>query len=593
MIRILPKSQEAGSSSAVVDMFAKLPNYWSREDHFDSIMVEQFRFDKREEWDKAESACGRWHLWIEGRPFLDGAPRKGKHVVAELLTAIIDSGSLAETLLRCDGGATAFFFDREKELLEVATDLIGLYPAFVFNNGQSGLSTHSEWLAEAYSGSLTFDELSLVEQIYHSSVSPPYTFYNEMRELSPALHQVWSVSNGLKELSSEVYWTPRVGSDLSYEDSVKLLAEGLEESVVLRTKDSGKKTILLSGGADSRLILGANQEPEQTSAITLVDAPNPESEISKKLAQIGQVQHEVIIREKDHYSKTASLALDIAGGFGSPMDNHILSLLEDPRIKDADTILTGCHGDYFFKSVFLPKKSVKVLGRSMPIKTLAKEPFLMPNHIPEISVELREMLQERWEKRLYTWQSLAPEGELNALEASRVMPMSREIDSLFRTPMARILPWDPLFYSRKLLDLMWRIPVPYKVDGVYYEKAVKEVVGGELSKVKNANYGSPLGASAALKTGYYLLLLVRKYLVKKEGLSSSSWPNYKTLLQSDSFLRSVFENTANVDNNLQVVQELGQAVCNNSTRLSIDVTYNALGVYIWLNENNTKNKKYS
>lgn len=584
MIRILPQPQATSKGSAVVDLFSALPNYWCRQEQFNGFVVEQFRFDKKEQWDKAESSCGRWHLWIEGRPFLDGSPRKGKHVVGELLSAIIESGSLVDTLLRCDGGATAFLYDREQQLIEVATDLIGLYPAFVFNNGQIGISTHSEWLAEASSSSLTFDELSLIEQIFHSSVSPPYTFYNEMRELSSALHQVWSVSQGLKELSSEVYWTPRIGSKLSYEDSVKLLAEGLEESVNLRTKDSGRKTILLSGGADSRLILGANQEPEQTSAITLVDAPNPESEISKKLAQIGQVQHEVIIREKDHYSKTASLALDIAGGFGSPMDNHILSLLEDPRIKGADTILTGCHGDYFFKSVFLPKNSVKLLGRSLPIKTLAKDPFSMPAHIPNMNATLREKLQERWAKRLGAWQALSSEGDLNTLEASRVMPMSREIDSLFRSPMARILPWDPLFYSRKLLDLMWCIPVQYKIEGRYYEQAVQKVVGAELSQIKNANFGSPLGVSNSVKTFYYLTLLVRKFLTKKNQLSSSSWPNYRQLLEGDEVFSGAVEISGLKENELSSLTGIVTSIRKDGCRVSVDVMYNAIGVILWMNK---------
>lgn len=579
MIRILPNSAVNSKASAVVEIFAELPNYWTSSESFEGFTVEQFRFDSQDVWQKAVSDCGRWHLWIEGRPFLEGKPRKGEHVTAALLQAILASGSLVETVLSCDGGVTAFLYDSKKGILEVATDLIGLYPAFTFQNGVAGISTHSEWLAEVSLEELTIDETSFLEQVYHSSVSPPYTFYNEMRELAGGSFHTFDAQE-LKELSNDIFWTPEIKSELSYEDSVSLLAEGLKESVVLRTQQNGSKTIFLSGGADSRLILGANQDPSNTSAMTLVDIPNAESEISKKLAKIGKVSHEVVIRDRAHYSRTAENALEISGGFGSPMDNHFLSVLNDPRIQGADTILTGCHGDYFFKSVFAPKTSLRIFGRNLPIRKLKEDLFSMPKHIPNLSPDIIAKLEERWEKRLQWARNLSGDDP-NAIEASRVLPMSREIDSLFRSPMARILPWDPLFYSRKLLSVMWRVPLKYKIDGRYYEEAVSMVVGPELSKVKNANFGSPLAVNPYLKTIYYLITLVKKFASKKNQLSSSSWPNYKALLSSDEKLKKLINSDKELFKSAPFLNQLMNKVREDRHLISIDIVYNAIGIVMW------------
>ncbi len=579
---ILIEKDSSSREGPVKKTLRQYPNFWEKVDKLEAIRVTQIRYDEEAVWGRAVSHCGRYHLWVEGRPFYQGKPRGAENIAQTLLNGYLEHESLSKLVLNSDGGATLFLYDSRKETLEVVTDLLGLYPVFKIEKKHSVLSTHSDWLAEVVEEDLSLDEVSLVEQMFHSSVSPPYTFYKEMREMREASRYLFDLKKGIELVEENVFWRPKIGSDYTYKKSQESLASALKQAVELRTGNKQPKIVLLSGGADSRLILGANLSSSSTEAITLVDKKNQESDVASTIANIGCVSHEVIIRDPDHYVKTSDEVMSICGGFGSPMDNHILHLIKSNRFKKAHSLLTGCHGDYFFKSVFLPKRRPVLLGKSLPLPKLKGDYMKMPKRFLNNDSELSKLIEKRWDERLQRYKTSENESDPNLLEISRVLPLSREIDSAFRTTMARTLPWDPLFYSRDLIDIMWRIPAQMKMEHAYYEKAVMSVIGKEYLKIKNCNYGSPMGAGKYKKTICYLKLLTEKAFKKKRGISNSSWPNYKALLKQQDQLKKELEGFKNDPYLADLFKEATLHPLEYYKNINIDIIYNIIGVKKWL-----------
>ena len=135
---------------------------------------------------------------------------------------------------------------------------------------------------------MNWDMTSLSEFVMSGNVSFPYTYYSVIRSLQPGTIFTYRLNEqGDISTSSvryfEFVFEPDTASSL--DRIAEELALAIESSVRKRTLPIfGKSAVALSGGLDSRTLLGAIKDRSNVVAFTFFDEENYEFRIAQKIA---------------------------------------------------------------------------------------------------------------------------------------------------------------------------------------------------------------------------------------------------------------------------------------------------------------------
>lgn len=340
-------------------------------------------------------------------------------------------------------------------------------------------------------------------------------------------------------------------------EASKILADLLIAAYKLYSKGIKEKGILLSGGLDSRLVLGVANDPDLM-AYTIGDCINNEVLIAKSAANLYGIKHNYIKRPPNYYNLHFNKAVKMA--FGKNMFAHAhFFLLEEQK----NTTFFHGHGiDYLFRGTYLPKKRNNYFG----VKTLKYSIDKSLNHDNiidyyiknssfslykkgvlnifnkssrvEVLSNLKNSLKECI-KELYKDKNISV---LDVWEYLNYHDLSRHYTNLNLTSIRSVSSERTLIFENKLFDFYLSLPHQIKLNDRLIKETFK-LIDYRLLEINDANTNEkPILSTYKLtfKKGLNKLLKsIFKKFDKNPKEKDKSWRSNKTLFSE---LNKEYEN---------------------------------------------------
>jgi asparagine synthase (glutamine-hydrolysing) len=420
-----------------------------------------------------------------------------------------------------NGAFTILILDDLQKRLIVVTDKLGIYP--VYENAKKSirdfqLSTHSDILAN-HLVETTLDEVSVAEFLKRGFINIPNTYYNECKTLEHSCCYIWDF--GKEEFEYRKYFDFKSNYNYDIEFLVNKLSSSLLHAIQRRTNSYyGKKAVLLSGGADSRVIL--YNAVNDTDAITLYNIENTEIKTAKEISNILNSKHHLIQREFDHYIDILDKSVLGSGGTAEITSEHYLTYKDNDIFTSYDQLLTGCYFDYMFKGLSLNTKNISLFGKTLHYKVLSEIDSHYYTGIFSISSQYDLSIRER-ENHLFENYS-----NLTELESKRSFPLFRESDAIMRLSLIRFFQADFVAADNDLIDCFLVIPPKYKINSQVFGQAVARITQ-KINHIPHANTNIKIGTHPYIFVIKSLIDSMKKKLKRdKKGIltGEGSWINF-------------------------------------------------------------------
>lgn len=346
------------------------------------------------------------------------------------------------------------------------------------------------------------------------------------------------------ELTNSIYWEPCFKKKrISRKKAGKQLALLLQQSLRRLSSDNKRMGLFLSGGHDSRTIAMASDR--KLTCYTVSFSDNLEVEIARDIAKSVGFNHKFIKLPENHYSEIARESAAICGGMYS-IDNAIFLNLDYNIKNDSDVILHGHGIDYLFQGMYLPSKTLSLIGRPTFIKILKKVPKNVAktfvetinyrlkyiNHADFILEKFRPLVEEKLVQSVQdtlkniTAKNLSPSDQWEFLT---INGLSRHYSWPNIASKMTLAPVRTPIFDNDIFDFYLSLPNKLRVTAGAL-RAAQNQLNKDTALIATANFGLPSSESPFKKT---LRLISRKILrdfAGKENLVAPSlkdrtWPD--------------------------------------------------------------------
>lgn len=496
--------------------------------------------------------AGRIHLsqqeWNEAKKLLsfDGGIA-GRYIIKKYLDNDINS------IYKVIGPAVIIIWNPRSKSLEIINDHFGYYPVFVFRNNKNEIkiiSSSPDSISKDTSVNVTKDELSFVEFLSAWRITPPNTYYNEIKYLGCAKHITCNLSeNSCKE---KEYWRPFQNS---FYDNFDLASRNLESALRdsignITLPELGPVVNFTSGGMDSRAVLYCANERNSLIAFNMYDEPNFEASVAQQLCKECGVRYLGYPRDNDYYPRLIKDIVKVNEGMNPADDQHYLGVKEIVKALGAKTVISGCSTDWLFKGYGLEKEYIKFLGKNLPVTRLKNKRVdaFLPNYPNPVPEEYQKKIKER----LLNWFGDVPtnfEKDIDWLlvEDKRIRP-TLYAPSISGPSMYRIFPYDTFLASSVIADVYGKMPAKWKINSTIWSKTVSRI-GGKAGKVIDANSGSKMGISLPHRLYDFGRGWIKRHLIQKNKsvndklATDYSWPNFGWYIRNSKTINKIWSET--------------------------------------------------
>jgi asparagine synthase (glutamine-hydrolysing) len=494
-------------------------------------------------------------------------------------------------LEKLSGNFVLLVWDGAAGLFHLVTDCTGVFPVYECQRADASVfGSHPDVLAAAAGEQENFDDVSLAEFAITSMVSPPFTYYQNLRAVGRAMTVSFRLQSGrLVQIRRHCHFPLEFqGRPTDQEDDLAdELAVTFRNAVARRSSPRlGRCAVALSGGLDSRAVLASVAAPSNTLAFTCYDKANQELRSAAAIARAAGVEFFPRQRPFDYYGDNAPLGMRVAGGMGSIANNHFLGVLPWLREQGVQVFLTGCYCDYLFKGLPLNRRMNPLTGR----ETLApyRRQFYFDQSWPATgwADQVRDRIDARFPAALTNDRS---DAAIFELEQRRTFPLCYEADNAQRVVPQRLTGWFVPVSDPDLMRVYCRIPYRWKLNRSIFRKAVNRICGHKLIRVQDTNTGAPADASTVGEALSFFGLRFRSRFARlKSSLATSgSWPDWHYYIANSRRIASLWSSPN------RAAHDLFERVLNHNN-LSSDVrTYHAndtwllvklLSLKLWLEQ---------
>ena len=469
-----------------------------------------------------------------------------------LLERYLSGGPAA--LNRHNGPAALVVWDPRDQRVHLWTDHFGYHPVFLYRPDSlpgAVIATFPDAIADDPHTDASTDEISMVEFLSAWRVTPPHTYFRDIKHAGAAVHCTWSLAS--KTFTRETYWQPFKDAPFaSLEEAAEELASAVSNAVRIRTLPRlGPIASFTSGGMDSRAVLFASASPSDVIGINVYDVPNKEAAISKRLCEASGVQYVGFGRDEDYYPRWISEGARLSGAMWSTEDNHFLGIRDVVRQHGARTVTTACTTDWLFKGYGLEKTYARVFGRNLPLKVFTHErvPGFLPNIPRAVPPEFKQQVEQRLEECFAgTPRALKTDEDWLAVEDRRVRPACYSV-SVSGQIMYRIFPYDTFLADVRVADCYSRTRAEWKINSDVWGKAVQRICAG-AGDIEDANFGWRIGSSTPAKlmafgAGWIKRRVNPPKLGQPGGLATDgSWPNLGWYAEHSATLKRLWDSVS-------------------------------------------------
>lgn len=253
-----------------------------------------------------------------------------------------------EIVKALNGSFVLALWDFEKNRLTIANDRYGLRPLyyfwqdllFIFASEMKSILTFSEVKKEVdLEGMAQFFSLNFVMQ--------DRTLLKEIKVLNPA--SILTFENG--NLKKRSYWSLNLKEDSKGFDRKDALNQAhflVKQAVQRQLKDDIPKILSLSGGLDSRTLLGAiAQLGYKIPTFTFGISDCPDQKLAKAIADTCGMENRFFELSPDFLKKWAKLGIWLTEGMNNCVNFHGIEFTPEIR-KKAQVVLNGFLGGELF-----------------------------------------------------------------------------------------------------------------------------------------------------------------------------------------------------------------------------------------------------
>lgn len=409
-------------------------------------------------------------------------------------------------------------YDPESGNVSLFTDRLGSRPIYYTHTDEGSLvfSSLLQSLRAHPEVSLTADPPFLSEFLAYSRTFGTHTPVWDVHAVPPA--SVVTIDTCGTIIDSYRYWWPNPApEELPFREFVTRFTETFTEAVRDRTGDERENGLLLSGGADSRLILEALDSEVTTFHMNERLAGNKEARTAMRVADVAGAEFRFLERSPDYLPRVLETTGGMTNFNGLFNQAHTAGFAREIGDR-TDAVFSGHYADTLFGLVYVPMRvpdSILARNLLMPSRSLTVDTVReyvdtissgrMPgyNGDPPYTDGLpapKEVLDARIRKRdgrivshrvaYPSWRSLVEFGMSYPLSNTRSF---LEYETLNQITLAQYP-----FLDNRVVDLALRLPSTYR----YRRDVVSAALGRlnpELASIPHPENVVPLGHPFAVK----------------------------------------------------------------------------------------------
>lgn len=270
----------------------------------------------------------------------------------QLILNLIENRGI-EIVKELNGSFILALWNFKENILTIANDRYGLRPLyyfwknrlFIFASEMKSILTFSEVKKE-------IDIIGMAQFFSFNFVMEDRTLFEQIKVLSPAT--ILRFQNGI--LKKESYWTLNPKEDNKRFKKAEALDRAhflVKQAVARQIKDNLPKILSLSGGLDSRTILGAiSQLGYQIPTFTFGITDYPDQKIAKVCADGLGMENHFFKLSPDFLKNWAKPGVWLTEGMNNCVNFHGMEFIPEIR-KKASIVLNGFMGGELFGFVSL------------------------------------------------------------------------------------------------------------------------------------------------------------------------------------------------------------------------------------------------
>ncbi len=475
--------------------------YVSQEKRRNLVLSDYFYVDHGHGEEEPSIIKGEKQVYVVfGTPFIDGAPLSSYVGTASKYFETI-KGRLSEI----DSVFTIVEHTYETRTTRIYTDRYGCINIFVAPvNNTLMLSTRIRNIVDALrlAKTVELDKQAVFEFLWFRRLFGNKTFIEEIQTLESASYYVFK---GQQCLQKGVYWSP---GEATHDTSVntidgaaRLIAHEIRKGVNLAIDDTSVNGLFLSGGLDSRALLGVGGS--RYNAITNTPAINNEYEVARQLAESVNAKHIHLLRPRDYLDNIFHEATIASNGFTQYYECQFLGYVKK-LVQMVDNVHFGLFLDVFYCGHYLPKHRQSI-GRGKSLYFVldnidyAKLPeYFMANvSYRQKSTELEMVCHPATYRECY--QRLLGEirqgfdmGSREGLsglalwEYMHLTNLGRHYSMLMASSLRPYMKVFVPILTTSAYDLAFTLPIKFKTNWSAYLKAL-QIITPSLMNIENAN----------------------------------------------------------------------------------------------------------
>ncbi|HPO90023.1 MAG TPA: asparagine synthase-related protein [Victivallales bacterium] len=471
--------------------------------------------------------------------------------------ALLDEFSPRIVLEMLDGEFLAVRFDKRDSSLKIINDRWCSVQLHYHLASESKIFSaspyfHSLWLFMKDNGMLKLNQEAFFEMLWLQRLLGTKTLAKDAYFMPDA--HVLSLEKW--NIRLERYWNRNYKKNKNpLESNAQILAEMLRFSVTVKTADKENFGHFLSGGMDSRCVLGAFNEKLPT-CFTVGLSDNREVKTAKKLAESRGAKHIFLLLNKEHYGMIRNAAVKICGGMFN-YDHALFLGYEDAVIKEADVCFNGYGMDFMFQGMYIPGVNMKAFGRNLNYCRMIELPddiaaFFIANASYRIkNADLWKFVKESHRQNLREFQRNSVEeilkrgkeltdNKFDLWEYITFHHLSRHYSFPNVLSIRSFVEARVASFTNEIFDHYLSLPVEQRFDGKI-EKRLLQILSPALAAIPSANTGMPVTAGMFERTFRQIFNTAKRRILAEKDFESwmeRTWPSREYALRKQNSLKS-------------------------------------------------------
>lgn len=269
------------------------------------------------------------------------APTSDTQVAEALLKRYREDGS--DSLAGMNGRYVVWVWDSEAGRLELIDDILGLKPVFLWQNGDSFAFSSNIWAIACHPQMGDgIDPQAMVDLLLLNHQQGNRTLLAEVDVLPPGSVAIFQDGELRSRRVVELEFS-RERWNWSIEKTARRMHELLNQALERRVPEGSNVLLPLSGGLDSRALLGLlGEHPVDQYAVSQYThgALGLDTRLAKRLASTAGVRHRAVPLPDDFLSRYRAKSVSINGGMYDLHTGRFLSLF-DLSLSEGRPIVSG------------------------------------------------------------------------------------------------------------------------------------------------------------------------------------------------------------------------------------------------------------